>query len=101
MMNDRIAREPRLLIPALGPLYEFTRPLVWLVVRVIVGLMLILHAWPKWQAGVSASTSTCRPDSCGRVPFTDPALMWGLMRLSVASHGRGRCSVDFELASEL
>ena len=31
----------------------------------------------------------------------DPALMWGLVTLSVASHGRGRCSVDFKLALEL
>jgi len=39
--------EPRLLIPALKPLYTWTVPLSWLVVRVGVASQLVLAGWDK------------------------------------------------------
>ncbi len=38
---------PRLLIPALGPLYERFEPYAWPLVRATAGLMLVPHGWGK------------------------------------------------------
>ena len=47
--------EPRLLIPALAPLYAHTPDLSWLVVRATAGLMLLPHGIPKvFTQGVAA-----------------------------------------------
>jgi putative oxidoreductase len=43
--------EPRLLLPALKPLYDQAIPLSWLVIRVAVGWNLVVHAWVKIQLG--------------------------------------------------
>ncbi len=51
-------REPRLLIPALKPFYEAAAPFSWLLIRLTVGLMLIPHGWPKWQAGIAATAAS-------------------------------------------
>lgn len=39
--------EPKLLLPALHPFYEFVRPLSWLIVRIAVGWNLLMHGWGK------------------------------------------------------
>jgi putative oxidoreductase len=43
--------EPKLLLPALKPFYEFVVPLSWLVVRVAVGWNLLVHGWGKITVG--------------------------------------------------
>ena len=47
--------EPRLLIPALAPLYAHTPDISWLVVRATAGLMLLPHGIPKvFTQGIAA-----------------------------------------------
>ena len=47
--------EPRLLIPQLKPFYDWVAPFTWPLIRVIVGLMIIPHGWPKLMMGVGAT----------------------------------------------
>jgi putative oxidoreductase len=56
-MNESAGREPKLLIPALKPFYDWASPVSWLLVRLTVGLMLIPHGWPKLTAGVAATAA--------------------------------------------
>ena len=49
------AGEPQLLIPALAPFYAWTRDLSWLVIRLTVGGMLLVHGINKLMGpGVGA-----------------------------------------------
>lgn len=45
--------EPRALIPALEPFYEFARPFAWAVVRFGVGWNLAVHAYGKLLRGMA------------------------------------------------
>jgi len=45
---------PRLLFPALRPLYVFLEPLSWPVVRCGCGLILAVHGWGKISRGAEA-----------------------------------------------
>ena len=47
--------EPRLLIPQLKPFYDWVAPLTWPLTRMIVGLMIIPHGWPKLMMGIEAT----------------------------------------------
>jgi len=47
-------REPKLLFPALKPLYVALEPLSWLLVRCSVGLILAVHGWGKISRGAEA-----------------------------------------------
>jgi putative oxidoreductase len=47
-------REPRLLLPALKPLYDFLTPLSWPLVRCAAGLILAVHGWGKIARGPEA-----------------------------------------------
>jgi putative oxidoreductase len=38
---------PKLLVPALKPLYAFLEPLSWLLVRCAAGIILAVHGWGK------------------------------------------------------
>ena len=53
MENQR----PRLLIPGLGPFYEWAEPVSWALVRLTAGLMIIPHGWPKVMAGIGATAA--------------------------------------------
>jgi putative oxidoreductase len=46
-MTDTEEDQLRLIIPALGPLYEKFEPFTWPLVRVTAGLMLVPHGWGK------------------------------------------------------
>ena len=48
--------EPRLLIPALRPVYDIVEPLSWLLVRVAAGLTLAVHGWGKVVRGPVAAS---------------------------------------------
>src|SRR5207244_12806021 len=49
---------PRLLFPALGPLYVFLEPLSWLLIRCAAGLILAVHGWGKIARGAEAMAPT-------------------------------------------
>src|SRR5438309_1816832 len=49
---------PRLLFPALGPLYVFLEPLSWLLIRCACGLILAVHGWGKISRGAEAMAPT-------------------------------------------
>ena len=43
--------EPKLLLPALKPFYDFVIPLSWFVVRAKAGCNLLVHGWGKITVG--------------------------------------------------
>src|SRR2546426_11394470 len=49
---------PRLLFPALRPLYVFLEPLSWLLIRCACGLILAEHGWGKIARGAEAMAPT-------------------------------------------
>ena len=51
MTDIQQAAGPRLLIPALGPLYERLEPYSWPLVRATAGLMLVPHGYMKLFGG--------------------------------------------------
>jgi putative oxidoreductase len=50
--------EPRLLFPALRPLYAALEPLSWLLVRCACGVILAVHGWGKIARGAEAMAPT-------------------------------------------
>lgn len=48
MAAPRPQAATKLLIPALGPLYEALEPYTWPLIRVTAGLMLVPHGYDKW-----------------------------------------------------
>ena len=67
-MADQKA-EPKLLLPALKPFYDFAIPLSWLVVRVAVGWNFLVHGWGKIAAGPTPGFLKAFAD----LGFTPPA----------------------------
>jgi putative oxidoreductase len=49
--------QPRLLIPALKPFYDWVEPLTWTLIRVTAGAMILPHGWPKLMAGIDATAA--------------------------------------------
>ena len=49
--------QPKLLIPALKPFYDWVEPLTWTLIRVTVGAMILPHGWPKLMAGIDATAA--------------------------------------------
>ena len=47
MADTQAQAEPKLLIPALGPLYKALEPYTWPLIRVTAGLMLAPHGYDK------------------------------------------------------
>jgi putative oxidoreductase len=47
MADPQPQAAPKLLIPALGPLYKALEPYTWLLIRVTAGLMLVPHGYNK------------------------------------------------------
>jgi putative oxidoreductase len=47
----------RLVVPALGPLYDRLAPLSWPMVRFVTGAMLVPHGWGKLFGGGLAGTA--------------------------------------------
>ncbi len=45
---------PRLIIPALGPVYNNTHDWAYLLLRVVAGICLMVHGWPKIQNPMGA-----------------------------------------------
>jgi len=49
------SKEPRLLIPALKPFYDWVEPLTWPLIRIMAGAMILPHGWPKLMSGIEAT----------------------------------------------
>ncbi len=54
---EHAAREPKLIIPALGGLYRAVSDLAYPLVRFTAGVMLIPHGWGKFMGGQLAGTA--------------------------------------------
>jgi len=61
---------PRLLFPALRPLYEALEPLSWLLIRCAVGLTLAVHGWGKVSRGAEAMAPAFM-----KMGYQDPILL--------------------------
>ena len=48
MADTQAQAAPKLLIPALGPLYKALEPYTWPLIRVTAGLTLVPHGYDKW-----------------------------------------------------
>ena len=48
---------PRLLFPALRPLYVLLEPLSWLLIRCACGVILAVHGWGKITRGIEPSAA--------------------------------------------
>lgn len=46
--------EPKLIIPGLEPFYEKAIPASWLIIRVTIGAILLVHGWMKVPRGPSS-----------------------------------------------
>ena len=64
-LND----EPKLLLPALKPFYDFVIPLSWFVVRAAAGWNLLVHSWGKITVGPASGFLKAFVD----IDFTPPA----------------------------
>jgi putative oxidoreductase len=64
--------EPRLLIPALKPIYDAITPLSWLIIRVAVGWNLFVHGYNKIIVGPTDAFLKGYAD----LGFVPPALFW-------------------------
>ena len=61
--------EPKLLLPALKPFYDFVIPLSWFVVRAAAGWNLLVHSWGKITVGPAPGFLKAFVD----IGFTPPA----------------------------
>src|SRR5438309_313443 len=52
-----MAEAPRLLIPALGGLYRTLTPVTELAVRIVAGLSLVMHGYPKLFGATAANAA--------------------------------------------
>ena len=48
MADTQSQAAPKLLIPALAPVYKALEPYTWPLIRVTAGLMLVPHGYDKW-----------------------------------------------------
>ncbi len=79
-MPDR----PRLLIPALGPLYRALAPVTGTLVRVCAGLSLAAHGFPKLFGGTASNAAFFE-----QAGF-HPALFWTILT-GLTEFGGGLC----------
>ena len=46
--------EPRLIFPGLAGFYATMEPIAYAITRVVFGIIMIMHGWPKWTRGADA-----------------------------------------------
>ncbi|WP_238366322.1 DoxX family protein [Mesobacterium pallidum] len=80
-MTDTTQTRPALLLPALAPLYAAATPLALLWLRVICGIALMVHGWPKIQNPTGAA------DMVAGLGFA-PGWLWSIL-LSVTEFTSG------------
>ncbi len=47
-------KEPQLVIPGLAGFYAKMEPIAYTITRVVFGIIMIMHGWPKWSRGADA-----------------------------------------------
>lgn len=47
-------KEPQLVIPGLAGFYAKMEPIAYTITRVVYGIIMIMHGWPKWSRGSDA-----------------------------------------------
>ena len=113
---------PRLLFPALRPLYASLEPLSWPIVRCGCGLILAVHGWGKISRGAEAMAPTF-----AKLGYEHPValvylltfvhylpngfswlnrgyeftLLWGQVALAILWRGGGPYSLDRRIGVEL
>ncbi len=45
---------PRLIFPGLAGFYATMEPIAYTITRVVFGIIMIMHGWPKWTRGADA-----------------------------------------------
>lgn len=45
---------PKLIFPGLAGFYAAMEPIAYTITRVVFGIIMIMHGWPKWGRGVDA-----------------------------------------------
>lgn len=53
-MADIEAEDSRLLLPGLAGFYRWAIPISWLLIRLTIGFILVMHGWPKVLPGPSS-----------------------------------------------
>lgn len=53
-MLGRDGSEARLIFPGLSGFYASMGPIAYTIMRVIFGIIMIMHGWPKWTRGADA-----------------------------------------------
>ena len=47
-------KEPQLIVPGLAGFYAKMEPIAYTITRVVFGIIMIMHGWPKWGRGADA-----------------------------------------------
>lgn len=47
-------KEPQLIVPGLAGFYARMEPIAYTITRVVFGIIMIMHGWPKWSRGADA-----------------------------------------------
>ena len=50
----RAGSEPKLIFPGLADFYRTMEPVAYTIARVVFGIIMIMHGWPKWTRGAEA-----------------------------------------------
>jgi putative oxidoreductase len=61
--------EPKLFLPFLQPFYDAAIPLSWLIIRVTVGWILLMHGYPKFMNGFTDGAAKAFADLGYNPPF--------------------------------
>jgi putative oxidoreductase len=83
-MTDQTPDQPRLLIPALGTIYRGLAPITEPLIRVIAGLSLAAHGWPKLFGNTEAVAGFFE-----RAGFS-PGLFWAVA-VGITEFAGGLC----------
>ncbi len=76
------SREPKPLIPDLAIFYPVAADLSWVLIRLLAGLLLLPHGWPKLMAGPAAVGANV----AARRGF-EPALFFGFLLIFLETVG--------------
>ena len=86
------SREPKRIIPALGPFYDSTRDLSWLVIRVTAGGMLLAHGITKLTTSSIAGFASASLARRGIEPSIPLAYVVFFLETSARSASSSGCS---------
>lgn len=53
-MTGQAGHQPKLIFPGLAGFYAAVEPIAYTITRVVFGIIMIMHGWPKWTRGAEA-----------------------------------------------